>query len=327
MSKIKLSKKTITLSIVILSLFILVVGGFILHKSTTANSDTGEADFVRKTIVVDGEEYFPRQDISTFLIMGIDKEGEVESSHSYRNERNADVIMLLIFDETNETYDVLCLNRDTMVEMQVLGVGGRKAGKVTQQLTLAHTYGTGLEDSCENARETISALLNNIEIDNYMSMNMDGIAIVTDSLGGVEVNVTDDFSALDASIHMGVQTLSGKQAASFVRVRKDMGDQLNSSRMQRQKDFLKGLEKAFKAKSEIDEMDLKETYEELSYYMVTDCSISKLSSLVDKYINYSLDEILIPEGEYTKGRKYLEFNLDKTKFNQLVIDLLYAKKN
>ena len=74
-------------------------------------------------------------------------------------------------------------------------------------------------------------------------------------------------------------------------------------------------------------MDLKETYEELSYYMVTDCSISKLSSLVDKYINYSLDEILIPEGEYTKGRKYLEFNLDKTKFNQLVIDLLYAKKN
>lgn len=319
-------KRIMTLVIAFLLVLSIAVCAISLFKGSTVNND-GEEEFERKTIVVDGKEYFPRQDISTFLLMGIDKEGEVKSSHSYRNERNADVIMLLIFDETNESYDVLCLNRDSMVEMEVLGVGGKKAGKVVQQLTLSHTYGTGLEDSCENVKETISALLNNIEIDNYMSMNMDGIAIVTDALGGVEVNVIDDFSLLDDSIYMGVQTLNGKQATSFVRVRKDMGDQLNSSRMQRQKEFLKGLEKAFKAKSEIDEMDLKETYEELSYYMVTDCSLTKLSSLVDKYMNYTLDEIIIPKGEYTKGRKYLEFNLDKTSFNQMIVDLLYAKKN
>ena len=40
---------------------------------------------------------------------------------------------------------------------------------------------------------------------------------------------------------------------------------------------------------------LKDTYEELSSYMVTDCSLKKLSALVDKYIHYTLDEIIIPD--------------------------------
>ena len=318
-------KNLMTTVIVFVFAVSIVVGGFMILKSPT-HTNTGDTDFDRKTITVDGVEYFPRQDISTFLILGIDKNGVVESSHSYRNDRNADVIMLMILDENNETYDVLCLNRDTMTQMEVLGLGGVKAGKAKQQLALAHTYGTGLEDSSEHMKETVSSLLNNILIDNYITMNMDGIEIVTDSLGGVEVNVTDDFSKFDSSIKLGKQLLTGKQAAEFVRVRKDMGDQLNSSRMLRQKEYLKGLEKAFKDKSEIDEKVLKNVYDQLSSYMVTDCSLTKLSSLVDKYINYELDEIIIPDGEYKKGHTYLEYYLDEEKFNKMIIELLYAKK-
>ena len=33
-------------------------------------------------------------------------------------------VMLLIFDETNEVCNVLHLNRDTMLKMPVLGIGG-----------------------------------------------------------------------------------------------------------------------------------------------------------------------------------------------------------
>ena len=42
------------------------------------------------------------------------------------------------------------LNRDTMTEIQILGVNGEPAVTMTGQLALAHTYGSGEEDSCEN---------------------------------------------------------------------------------------------------------------------------------------------------------------------------------
>ena len=107
-----------------------------------------------KTIERNGVKYFPRQDITTFLIMGIDKEGKVESGDSYNNDGEADVVVVVVVDETNECYDILCLNRDTMVDIPVLGVGGRPAGTVNAQLALSHTYGSGLKDSCENTEKT-----------------------------------------------------------------------------------------------------------------------------------------------------------------------------
>ena len=57
----------------------------------------------------------------------------------------------------------------------------------------------------------------------YISMNMDAIAILNDAVGGVTVNVTDDFSAVDPSITKGEVTLKGDQALTFIQTRKDVG--------------------------------------------------------------------------------------------------------
>lgn len=319
-------KSAITKVLTFVLVVLLVNGGLYFYKSSSTTNEVKESDFDRKTLEVDGKAYFPRQDISTFLIMGIDKFGVVESSKSYRNDRNADVIMLIVFNETEKNYSVLALNRDTMVEMPVLGVTGENAGTAIQQLSLSHTYGSGLVDSCENARDTVSGLINNVRIDNFISMNMDGIRIMTDALGGVEVEIVDDFSEIDEDLWTGTQTLTGEQAITFVRSRYGVSDQLNSSRMERQKEFMFGIEKAFKERVQGKYELLKKTYEELSPYMVSDCSINDFSTLVDSYMNYTFKEVIIPEGTYQKGEEFMEFYIDEEKFQDLLIDLLYKEK-
>ena len=320
-------KNAITKVLTFVLVVLLAGGGLYFYKSSSTDTEIKESDFDRKTLEVDGKSYFPRQDIATFLIMGIDKMGVVESSKSYRNDRNADVIMLIVFDQTEKSYSVLCLNRDTMVEMPVLGVTGENAGKVTQQLSLSHTYGSGLVDSCENARDAVSGLLNNVRIDNFISMNMDGIQIITDALGGVEVNIVDDFSEIDENLWQGTHLLNGQQAITFVRSRKDVGNQLNTNRMERQKEYLSGVEKAFKERVEGKYDLLKKTYEDLSPYMVSDCSITDFSTLVDSYMNSTCKDIIIPDGVYKKGDEFMEFYIDEEKFQDLLIDLLYKEKD
>ena len=74
----------------------------------------------RKTIWQGDVAYFPRQDIRVFLLMGIDREGPVVDSGSYKNEGAADVILVFIFNETDKEYTILALNRDSMVRMPIL---------------------------------------------------------------------------------------------------------------------------------------------------------------------------------------------------------------
>ena len=214
-----------------------------------------------------------------------------------------------------------------MVTMPVLGVGGRKAGERYGQLALSHTYGNGLEESCENTRNTIEGLINGLQVDWYISANMDAINLVNDAVGGVTVNVTDDFSNADVYIPMGQVTLQGDQAESFVRLRKGLGDQLNSSRMDRQAEYIRGFIAALNSKTEESDTFALQMYEDLSGYIVTDISLNAFSGMFDRYADYQLKEIITPAGENRLGEKYNEFCLDEAAFEKLVLDVFYAPKD
>lgn len=240
--------------------------------------------------------------------------------------QSADVLSLIVFDEEQNRYTLLNLNRDTMVSMDVLGIGGKKAGTAVQQLALAHTYGSGLEDSCEHTRDTISKLINNIQIDYYIAANMDAIAIANDAVGGVTVNVTDDFSAAADPLPKGKATLKGKQAISYVRMRKGVGDQLNISCMERQKEYVYGFMESLSAKRQQGDSFVYSMYDDLSPYIVADMSANVLSGMLNRYGEYQLNETIIPEGENVRGEKYMKFYLDNDAFEDMVIDVFYKEK-
>ena len=221
---------------------------------------------------------------------------------------------------------MLQLNRDSMVEMPVLGIGGKPAGTAFGQLALCYTYGSGLEDSCENAKDTISRLLYGLKIDYYVAMHMDAIPIFNDAVGGVTVEVTEDFSQVDASIPMGTVTLRGNQAISFVRSRAGVGDQLNLSRIDRQQAYAQGFVDAFKAKQAKGTGFLLDAYEQASPYLITDCSVATVKAMVERYGGYKLERILTPPGENVRGEKYYEFHIDEKALDAMILDLFYAEK-
>jgi LCP family protein required for cell wall assembly len=260
------------------------------------------------------------------MVLGIDQTGPVQASDSYNNHGASDMVALLIFDEASQTCRVLTLNRDTMLEMPVLGVGGKNAGTYYGQLALSHTYGIGMADSCENTRRTISNFLYGIRIDYYLAMNMDAISILNDAVGGVTVNVTDDFSHVDPTITKGQMTLRGEQAIRFVRTRRDVGDQLNISRIDRQKEYIGSFLKKFRSRYHSDLEFAATTYDQVLPYIVTDCSLNTITSLMDRYGDYEIREVVSPAGENVMGEEYYEFYADEDALDELILRLFYAPK-
>ncbi len=315
------------LGLILILVLLMLYSGIRIIESAVLSKERDEVlDSPKKTITVNGVSYFPKQDITVFMIIGIDKYGAMQSSEYHRNNGDADMVALLIFDESEETYTVLTINRDTMVEMPVLGAFGQQAGTGYSQLALAYTYGTGLEDSCENVKETLQNFIPGLVVDHYLAMNMDAISLLNDAVGGVTVTVTDDFSEVDSELPMGTVTLRGQQAISFVQSRKGVGSQLNLSRMERQEEYMEGFMRSFKESINAESTFIVSTYAEISPYIVTDCSATVISTLSDRYADYELKEVMSLAGENHLGEQYYEFHVDEDALLELRLKLLYAQK-
>ncbi len=310
-------------------IFVVLYSGLQILESTVLQ--TGEEPVTtaeRKTVVYQGVEYYPRQDITVVMLLGIDEEGPVKESDSYNNPGGADMVTLLIFDRKTEKCDLLILNRDSMVDMPVLGLTGKPAGTLYGQLALSHTYGKGLEDSCENTRATVSDMLMGAQIDYYFSMNMDGIGILNDAVGGVEVTIADDFSEIDPTLVMG-QTirLNAQQAVHYVRSRQGVGAGLNMGRMERHKMYMQSFVGLLKDNLVDNPLYASQLLAKVADYTVTDCSTTVLNRLATDYGDYTLGRILSPEGENVMGEEFYEFHLDEEALKKLSLELFFEPKS
>lgn len=310
---------------ILLLVALFLFSGVKLMESVLLPEMDVEPQFLSRIIVRDGVSYYPRQDINVVLLIGTDVDGKIQSSGSYNNKASADMVTLLVFDEAKEEFHVLSLNRDTMMDIPVLGINGRQAGTVFAQLATSHNYGTGLADSCENTRKAVSDFLYGLTIDHYFSMNMDGIGILNDSVGGVEVEIRDDFSQVDPTLVQGSTViLSGEQAYSFVRSRADVGSQLNISRMERQTQYMEGFVTSLQTALSSNDMFFTDLWSEISEYSVTDCSAVVLNRLAADYGHYQFAGALSPEGDNILGDKYYEFYADSDALDKLIIDMFYV---
>lgn len=309
----------------ILALVILYSGLRILESTVFYKQQDGAAT-TSKVIERGNAKYYPRTDIVVVLVMGIGQEGIVEET-APNQAYPADMITLMIFDEQSKDCKLLCLNRDTMLKMPILNEYGRQTGIYYGQLALSHTYGTGLEDSCENTKKAVSDLLYGITIDYYYAMNLDAIALLTDAVGGVTVTIEDDFSLVDPALQMGEMTLTGEQALTFVQSRKNVGTQLNLSRMERQKEFMRGFMDALQTNLDESDTQALEIYDSVSPYVVTDCSWKVISRLLENYGDYSLNGVYSLPGENVKGEKYYEYHTDYDQLDALILELFYKQIN
>lgn len=188
-----------------------------------------------------------RQDIATLdqpvnlLLIGAkvlssDVEAPPPSDATYHTlvnsvEGRSDTMLLVRFDPRHQRLTILSIPRDTLT-----WIPGRGDAKINEANALG---GPAL------AAETVSELLGDVPIDSYLRINVQGIAKLIDTLGGVTIHVPKDMRYQDMSqrlnidLQEGQQHLDGEKALEFLRFRYDeLGD---IGRVQRQQSLIRAL--------------------------------------------------------------------------------------
>ena len=334
--KFRVDVRVLKGTVAILAVVLVLLAGMLLlqrweNTQDAPVSSSGEVSSVEADAPVDDREityyngtaYARREDLETVLLLGVDK-FEGETPEGYVNNQQADFLLLLVMDKQNETCTPIQLNRDTMTQIQILGVTGEPAGTFTGQLALAHTYSSGEEDSCENTVLAVENLLYGVGIDHYVSLTMDGVALLNDLVGGVTVEVLDDFSGIDDSLVQGeTVTLQGQQALTYVRSRGGLEDSSNLHRMERQRQYLAALQQQLKAAVQQEDGFTLDALLQLNEYMVSDCTVDQLSDLGNSLAAYQVSDILTTPGDAQEGEEFMEFTVDEAALQQLVMDVFY----
>lgn len=330
------------LPIIIVSVLLVIAvafGVFMALDNCTGNGDVESGAKAKElsSVYFDGELY-TRKNLVTYLLIGVDEFGEVQESGSYNNTEQADFLALLVVNKTDKTYSVVHINRDTMADVDRLGIGGMKAGIVHEQIALSHTYGDGLEMSCKNTVRAVSRLLGrgknsygmavDIDIDYYVSLTMDAVAIVNDQLGGVTLTLNEDEDLTEINekwIPGATITLTGSDALSFVRARMSVQDGTNISRMNRQRHYIEELIKQRQGTT-YSYSFASDLYTEIKDYVVTNCSVGNFDDLLGYISAYEYTGTVTPDGEAKVGEKFMEFYVDEEKLDTLVRDTFYEKR-
>ncbi len=307
-----------------LVLFLWEEGSFPPRRTTESSQAPDDSGAL---LYYDGAWYAPRDDVETVLVLGLDRseqEGIVESG-SYAQ---SDLVLLLKIDRTNETYQAFQIDRDTMVEIQDFDEYGQPKGTYTAQLALAYAHAQAYTRNDRTAgiaaMNAVSKLMYGVEIDHYVTLNKDGLMALNDLVGGVTVEIKDDFSAVDPTLVQGeTVTLLGIHALNYVRGRHDVGEGTNLERMERHREYLAGLQEKLSALAAQGDGSLSASLMQVNEHMSSDCTLQKLCELVDSFQSFRMDDFTVLEGEAVETEVYVEFYPDEKALQRLVIEEFY----
>jgi len=286
-----------------------------------------ETGYSNPVIEYNGEEYVINENVETLLILGLDKYESDEVVDSYINDQQADFLLLLVFDNDSKKMSAIQINRDTMADVNILGVAGNKVNTVKKQIALAHTYGNGRDVSCRNTADAVSSLLMGAKVDHYASLKMDAISFYNDLVGGVEVTVLHDFTGVDNTLVKGEKViLRGEQALTYVRARQGIEDSSNSTRMERQRQYLSALyDKSIQCAKDDDSFIIDASVK-MSDLIISDRSVTQIQEIARKIADYEFSGIISLEGESKVGEEFMEFYPDEGFIKETVIELFYTPK-
>lgn len=321
--KVKLNKKSMVMigAAFLIVLAVAALMYYMDHRSTGTSEGSG-----KKVYTIDGEECYKKQNIETYLFLGVDAAGDSRNTKQKKNQSvQCDSVILLVIDRVNKNFAILPLDRDAMVSLEIPDEDGNILGENTMQLALAYAYGDGKEQSCELAEDAVSGLLHDQRIDGYVSLSMDAIGAVNHLVGGVDVTVTDDFAGESGLASGQTVHLSDAQAETFVRGRKSVGDGTNENRMNRQQTYIEALYPAVIDHAKQDNNFVSNARKKLDKYMVTNMTDSDFSKIIealssDKRINVSDIKY---SRTINKDTGYAEVEYDEGSLESVIKKLFY----
>lgn len=325
-------KKNFMIALCVLVILLVVAGvGFYIagnlkreEKSETnlQPGETGDSQDIGDTIFYKGKEYRYNKDLNNILFMGVDKTDEVSIQQMVGKSGQADCIMIISINRADQTARILQISRDAMTDIDLYDVSGNYFTSVKAQIATQYAYGNGAQSSCWATKKTVSELLYDLPIDGYLSMNLEGIQIMNDAVGGVTLTIPQDYTSVDPLFVQGCTlTLTGEQAERYVRYRDIEQTGSNMGRMERQLQYIPALLEA--AKTRVGEAgDFYGTYSSLlDPYLVTDMSAKQINALAR--CKLLTDETEMVPGEVVEGYEHDEFYVDDEKLYEIIMKLFY----
>lgn len=331
-------RKICMLLIIILIIVLSILGGgyYLLSQKNVASSKAGgqnsdsrnQTDLSQNSDIVEykGETYKYNDHLSNYLFLGIDTREAVDTYQSQADAGQADAIFLVSMDRATEKIKVLFIPRDSMTRIETFNPYGQSLGETTDHLNIQYAFGDGKEKSCELMKTAVSNMLDGLPIQGYCSMNMDGISVITDFVGGIQLTIPDDSLAdVNPEYKKGVVVdITGETAEQFVRYRDIDKTQSALVRQERQKTFLQALVQKAQEKAGEDAGFVTGLYDSVKSYTVTNMGNDIFAKLLAASQNGITDTETVP-GEGTHGENFDEYHIDEDALSDLIISMFYEK--
>lgn len=318
----------------ILALIILAVGSLvylnIMGRQELTNNENLTIDVPDQAegydngmyITYKGVQYKYNENVTSVLCMGIDRETFGNIDGNVGTGGNADAIFMITIDlETGET-NLINISRETMTDIGIYSVAGRYIETVKAQLCLAYAYGDGAQTSCRNQLVAVKKLFYNIPINTYLSLDLQGIGAINDTMGGITVVSPE---TIDSFVAGETYNLRGSLAQSFVRARSHATIEGNNLRMQRQKIYLESFANKLLNETKKDLSAPINLFNASKPYVCTNLDASRITYLAINAIRGGYDqfEIKTVPGKVKEGKKYAEFYVDEDEFFEMFLSVYY----
>ena len=307
------TKKVVLSLVMVLVILIGTVLGFYKHIKNKI--------YVKKepSISNNDSEFKEVEGITNVLLIGVDARDLDEPCRS-------DSMIIATLDNNNKKVKLTSLFRDTLVDIP---------GHGEAKLNSAYMLG-GPELLIKTVKETY-----NVSIDKYIIINFWGFETIVDYIGGIEVDVKDyQLEELNKYIgestggndcpveKAGIQTLNGKQALSYARIRYNVGDEYETTDRQREVIF-KVIEKLQNTKPS-KYLGIMNTMLEYIKTNIDPLQALNMAYTIYKFPSLDVEQLQIPLVALSETRNYKElgsvFLMDRLQNASILYNFIYENK-
>lgn len=229
------------------------------------------------------------KDVINILLVGSDKRA------TWTEKGRSDSTMIATLDLKHKRLKLTSLMRD--MYLPIPGYGD-------DRFNASYAYG-----GVKLLYETIATNFG-IKLDGYVIVDFTAFKAVIDTVGGVDIELTDDeYNYLTTAYHKGsvlevqpgMNNLNGEQALAYTRIRQDAEGDFGRTR--RQRDVLQSIFNEAKGMSYSELMELTET---MMPYLSTDLTNEEILSYIKSVVllgTTEIDQMRIPvDNSYTQNR-------------------------
>lgn len=313
--------------IICFGIIISIVFGYVLIMRYNTSYRSINEMFYSDSIYYNDEYYSLKEDVTTYLFMGIDNDGG-----------QADTLILIVADNNKKELFMVPINRNIMADIKVFSNDGERFSIENRQICLAHSMVYEFYDPNIATVEAVSKLLFDVPIDYYISFDMSGIKHISTVVGDVLVTVNENLPESDLILGEK-KIINSENIYDYLRVRDTAKIGGAEKRLERQVDFLLACYNKFKSpmknlftsdrnfviSSNIDEFSYK--FEIIKSFIKTNIDDPIVNGI--KYLNYDFSEekiFYIPHKTQLDEKSRYEvcyMNVDEAK--EILLNVFYDK--